>query len=99
MGVEAENPTTIRMEKFAADAAEGPIGEPIERLRASATWERGADALLANDIALMFLMVQQPGLTATLAVTLLANAVPLGYRLLRRRHAAVPAPAPPVALR
>jgi hypothetical protein len=78
--------TLRRIGKLAA--ADGPVSDAVERLRASAGWELGADAQLANDLALLFLMVQQPPLAGSLAVVLLANAAALGYPLLRRRHAA-----------
>jgi hypothetical protein len=83
--------TGKRLGKLAATAGEGPVGEAIDRLRSSLAWDLGADALLASDVAVLYLMLQQPGLGASVAAVVLANAAALAYRLLRRRRAPVPA--------
>jgi uncharacterized membrane protein len=79
---------TRRMERLAMTAAGGPIVEPLDRLRTSRALDAGARALLANDVALLFLMVQQPGLAGSLAVVLLANSAAAAWRLVGRRDAA-----------
>ena len=62
----------------------------VDRLRQSRRSERAGDAVLANDVALLFLMVVQPKLTLTLAAIALSIASALAAGALRRRSVSTP---------
>jgi len=70
----------------------GPMSPSVERLRRSRRSERAGDAVLANDVALLFLMVVQPKLTLTLAAIALSIATALAAGALRRRSVSTPRP-------
>jgi hypothetical protein len=63
----------------------GPVCPSVERLRRSRRSERAGDAVLANDVALLFLMVVQPKLSLALAAIALSSASALAAVALRRR--------------
>ncbi len=73
----------------AGAAPRGPVPPSLDALRHAAPWNRGADALLANGIALLFLMVNQPGLLVSLAVAAGVHGAVLAVRAIAGRKVAV----------
>jgi uncharacterized membrane protein len=93
-------PAIMRVAAEAATASEGPVGERLDRLRWSPRWSFGGDLLLANDVAMLFLMTMKPKLAESLLAVVLANVVVLTLRLAshRSRSAAGPATRSAVAV-
>jgi hypothetical protein len=89
--------TGERVAALAAADAEADISPALDTLRRSARWMLAADALVATDLATLFLMVAQPGLLVSVAVVVAANAGALGLRAVRNRRAAAPSPGLPSA--
>jgi hypothetical protein len=54
-------------------------------VRWSPRWSFGGDLLLANDVAMLFLMTIKPRLTESLLAVVLANVVVLSFRLASHR--------------
>jgi len=71
---------------LAAASPRGPVPAPLDALRRAAHWNRGADALLANGLATLFLMVNQPGLVVSLLVAGGTHAAVLAVRTLADRR-------------
>jgi hypothetical protein len=78
--------TGERLGALAAAAGDGPVTKELESARRSGRWTTAVDALVANDLAMLFLMVVQPGLVASIAVTVGANAALLALRAVRDRR-------------
>jgi hypothetical protein len=66
-------PALARLSADVATSADGPVGEHLERLRWSARWSFAGDLLMANDAAVLYLMVMQPGLASSLLIVAGAN--------------------------
>jgi uncharacterized membrane protein len=66
-------PAISRVAAETSTAADGPVGPQLDALRWTPRWSLGGDALLANDAAMLYLMVMQPGLAGSLLVVLVAN--------------------------
>jgi hypothetical protein len=64
-----------------AAAAAGAVGEGLHALRWSPRWSAGGDLLLANDVAILFLMVAKPGLGASLLAVAGTNALVIATRV------------------
>lgn len=72
----------------ALKAGEGPVPPHVDGLRRSSAWALATQSLLANDLAMLFIMMNKPGLLGSLAVAAVANAVLLAPSLLRARAGA-----------
>jgi hypothetical protein len=66
-------PALARLGAVVVTSADGPVGDHLERLRWSARWSLGGDLLMANDAAVLYLMVMQPELAGSLVVVAGAN--------------------------
>ena len=66
-------PAIGRVAAEASMAADGPVGPQLDALRWAPRWSFGGDALLANDAAVLYLMVMKPELVGSLLVVLVAN--------------------------
>jgi hypothetical protein len=73
-------PAIGRVAAGAATAA-GAVGEGLHALRWSPRWSAGGDVLLANDAAILFLMVAKPGLGTSLFTVAGANALVVATRM------------------
>jgi uncharacterized membrane protein len=90
-------PAISRIAAETSTAADGPVGPPLDALRWAPRWSVGGDALLANDAAMLYLMVMQPGLAGSLLVLLAANLAVAAARGLGPGFRHAPAGAGPVA--
>ena len=62
----------------AATAIDGPVDQHLDTFRRSSRWSVGGDVLMANDIAMLYVMTMKPDLAGSLlavAGTILAGAV------------------------
>lgn len=84
--------TGERVAALAVAAGEGVVSPAVDELRRSPRWMLAADALIATDLATLFLMVVQPGLLASVALAVGANAAMLGVRAIQSRRVTVPSP-------
>jgi hypothetical protein len=66
-------PALARLGADVATSGDGPVGDRLETLRWSARWSFGGDVLMANDGAVLYLMVMQPGLAGSLLIVTGAN--------------------------
>lgn len=91
------DPAVQRLAEHVAGAADGAMGERLEELRWSRRWSLGTDLLLANDAAVLYLMTVKPGLSGSILVALVANAMVLaiGAALRRSRVSGMGRPASP----
>jgi uncharacterized membrane protein len=91
------HPAHKRIVQLAA-ASDEPVGPQLHALRSSPRWIVGGDVLMANDAAVLFLMVAKPGLTTSLATAAGLNALVFAIRLvisrLRRSSISVAAASP-----
>jgi len=62
-------------------APEAPVDEELNRLRWSARWSWGGDALAVNDAVVLWLMVAKPTLAGALTTVVVAYAVAAGFRI------------------
>jgi hypothetical protein len=69
-----------------AAAGEGPVTGEIDRLRRSPAWDVAGDAMLANDLAILYVMLDKPGLAGALALLAAAQLALAGARLVRARR-------------
>ena len=69
----------------AARAGDGPVPDDVDRLRRLPGWAAAARTMLANDLAILYVMIGKPSLVESLAVMAMANAVLLGLSLVRTR--------------
>ena len=76
-------PVTNRLADAAAAAADDPVGPHLDALRRSATWTLGGDVLMANDAAMLYLMVMKPGLTGSLVAVGVINVAVAAARAAR----------------
>jgi hypothetical protein len=87
------HPAHKRIAQAAADAGDRQVGPRLHALRSSPRWLIGGDVLMANDAAVLFLMVAKPGLALSLATAAAVNVLVLAARpvvgQLRRRAPAV----------
>jgi hypothetical protein len=92
------HPAHKRIVQAVAAARDEPVGPQLDALRSSPRWIVGGDVLMANDAAVLFLMVAKPGITTSLATAAGLNALVFGSRLvigrLRRSPASVAAASP-----
>jgi hypothetical protein len=68
-------PALDRVAQALAEAPDGPIGETLDVRRRSARWSLGGDILLANDAAMLYLMVMQPGMAGSLVTVAVVNVI------------------------
>jgi hypothetical protein len=61
----------------------------VDAVRWSRAWSHGGDILMANDVAMLYLMTVRPGLTASLLAVATANAVVLALGFFARSRPAV----------
>jgi hypothetical protein len=64
-----------------AAATAGTVGDRLHTLRWSPRWSAGGDVLLANDAAILFLMVVKPGLGVSLLTVAGINALVVATRI------------------
>jgi uncharacterized membrane protein len=64
---------------------DGAVSADADRLRRSRAWDLAAGIMTANDIALLYVMVDKPTLVQSIAVLTLANLAALGAGLVRER--------------
>jgi hypothetical protein len=87
------HPAHKRIAQAAGGAGDEPVGPQLHALRSSPRWLLGGDVLMANDAAVLYLMVAKPGLAVSLATAAGLNALVLVARLvigrLRRPATAV----------
>jgi hypothetical protein len=92
------HPAHKRIAQAAAGAGDEPVGPQLHALRSSPPWLLGGDVLMANDAAVLYLMVAKPGLAVSLATAAALNALVLAVRLvigrLRRSATSVAAASP-----
>ena len=50
----------------AATAADGPVDQHLDTLRRSSRWSVGGDVLMANDLAMLYVMTMKPELAGSL---------------------------------
>jgi len=62
---------------------EEPVTHDVDIVRRSAAWTVGGDLLVANDLAILFLMTFRSSLVESLATVAVAGGVPLGLTWLR----------------
>lgn len=67
---------------------DGPVDARTDALRRSKRWSFGGDVLMANDVAMVFLMTVRPGLAGSLAAVIVTNAFVLAARLVLERSGA-----------
>lgn len=73
----------------------GPVGDDLNELRLTSKWQIAEDVMFGNDIAILWVMIDKPGLAGALLVLLLANALTLGIgHAARRRNTPVSATSP-----
>lgn len=61
-------PAIGRVAAHAAAAPDGPVGQDLDAVRASRAWFFGGDVLMANDAAMLLVMVIKPALIGSLIV-------------------------------
>jgi hypothetical protein len=84
---------------LAAASGEGAVTESLDALRRSVALEVATHLLIANDVAALYLMVAQPGLAASLAVTVVAAAAAIALAWRHRPSARGASAAPAEDLR
>jgi len=84
--------TGQRVAALALADAGAAVSPALDTLRRSPRWALAADALIATGLATLFLMVAQPGLLASVAVAVGANAAMLGLRAIQGRRLTAPSP-------
>ncbi len=75
------NRTEALLDK-AADA--GWPAAAVDPIRFAPSWDAASGAMLANDLALVWIMLHKPSLAASVALTAAANAILVGIALARR---------------
>ena len=68
----------------AAQAPDGPVGDEVDRLRRSASWNLATAVMIANDIAIVYVMFTKPELPGAVALLLGANAVAIALHFRRQ---------------
>lgn len=69
-----------------AQAPEGPVPPVADRLRRSTVWAAASGAMIANDVVLLYVMFNKPGLYGAIGLLAAANAVALALTLVRARQ-------------
>jgi len=72
---------------MSAAAGEGRVPPPVDAIRRSTKLAVAAQVMLANDVALLFIMMNKPTALASVAVLAVANAVLVALALVPRRAA------------
>jgi uncharacterized membrane protein len=67
----------------ASRAGEGVVGVEIDRRRRSRAWELAERAIAASDVAVLFLMIDKPGLLPSIVVLALVHAAFVGASVVR----------------
>jgi hypothetical protein len=75
------HPVHNRIGRAAGDAGDQPVGAELHALRSSPRWLVGGDVLMANDAAVLYIMVAKPGLAASVATAAALNVLALAFRL------------------
>jgi hypothetical protein len=87
------HPAMGRVAEALSSSPDGPVGADLHALRWSGRWSIGGDLLLADDAAMLWLMVIQPGLAGSLMVVAIVNVAIGAARVMHSRgHAAYPRP-------
>lgn len=73
-------PVLDRLQAATDGAGTEPVSVDADRLRWSRRWTVGSDIVLANDVAVLFLMVVKPGYVRSVSVILGAHAILHGAR-------------------
>lgn len=73
--------------RAAALVGDGPVTTELDGLRRSRAWHLAEAAMAANDVALLWVMIDKPTLAGSLAVVALANLLFVGAMALSRRRA------------
>jgi hypothetical protein len=74
-------PAVASLASEAAATTAAGVGARLDTLRWSPRWTVGGDLLMANDAAILAIMVLRPGLTASLLTVALSNGVVAAGRL------------------
>jgi hypothetical protein len=82
-------PLMGRLRAASLSAPDGAVGGAINDVRWSSRWSLGGDVVLANDAAMLYLMVVRPGLGGSLIAVAAANLVVASVRLVSRPRVAV----------
>ncbi|HUU33671.1 MAG TPA: hypothetical protein VMW48_06380 [Vicinamibacterales bacterium] len=69
----------------AVSTGDGPVGREMERLRHSTGWALAARAMIANDLAILYVMIDKPGLAHAAGVMLVAHTALAGVWFARHR--------------
>ena len=95
LAVLAVNPAERAILDAAGRGTGDPIDDDLDRTRARRSWDLAAAVMLANDLAMVWVMYTKPGLAGSLVATALFNAATIALALLRApRPAAQRAPSP-----
>lgn len=90
-------PQMGRIADLAFSSVSEDVSAELDRARNSRLLAIGSDVLLANDLGILFLMSNKPGIVGSIAAIVVANALVLGYRVAHERiferRALTPAPA------
>lgn len=84
-------PAAAALGAAAARAGDGPVPDDMDALRRRKAWA-AARVMLANDLAILYVMIDKPSLIQTLVIVALAN-VAVGWASLGLERAPLPAPA------
>lgn len=86
----AVKPAIGQVAAAAATAADGPVDEHLDTLRKSSRWSRGGDLLMANDIAMLYVMTMKSELAGSLlAVAVTVMAIAAARAITRGLHKSV----------
>ena len=83
-----------RMARLARNAGDGPITAELDALRRSATWSLAHAVMLANDLAMVYVMYTKPALSGSLALVMSANVLALAAAFAQQLASGSRAPAP-----
>jgi hypothetical protein len=61
-------PAITRVSAAAAASGDGPVGPRLDEFRRSRRWSFGGDVLMANDAAMLYVMIIKPDLAGSLLV-------------------------------
>jgi uncharacterized membrane protein len=93
-----QNPAIERLATAALETPAGPVTAELDALRSSRRWSATANILLANDLAVLYLMVSKAGYTAAIVTVAVAQAAVHGTALaLARGRRVQSAPATPTS--
>ncbi len=76
--------TAAALGQAAAPGGEAPVPPEVDALRRSRGWALAHDAMLANDLAILWIMLAKPGLVGSVGLLVVALVAALGLSRLRR---------------